>query len=72
MITPTACPPDYWSSIIIILIMSRTHYRLRDALDELAPWNNIKMKLTVDGSSIGATFAAAMNYVSLPPNLTPR
>ena len=29
-------------------------------MDELAPWNNIKMKVTVDGSGRGAAFAAAM------------
>ena len=48
-----------------------THYhnRLRDALDELAPMSNIKIKLTEDGSSIGAAFAAAMNS---PPSSTPR
>ena len=56
--------PDYWSAIDM-----HTHYhnRLRDALDELAPRNNIKMKLTEDGSSIGAAFAAAMNYDGSPP-----
>ena len=46
-----------------------TYYcnRLRDALHELAPRNYIKMELTEDGSSIGAAFAAAMNYDGSPP-----
>ena len=55
-----------------ILTTIHTNYRLRDALDELAPRNNIKMKLTEDGSSIGAAFAAAMNYDGSPPSSTPR
>ena len=60
---------DYWSAIDT---HTHTNYRLRDALDKLAPRSNIKMKLAEDGSSIGAAFAAAMNYDGSPPSLTPR
>ena len=51
-----------------------THYRnrLRDALDELVPRNDIKIKQIEDGSSIGAAFAAAMNYDGSSPSSTPR
>ena len=58
MITPSVYTLDCW--------LWHTHYRLSDALDELEPMSNIKMKLTEDGSSIGAAFAVAMNYAGHP------
>ena len=40
--------------------MRYANCRVKDALDELAPGNNITMKLTKDGSGRGAAIAAAM------------
>ena len=45
---------------IIELFMTLMYYRMRAALDELAPGNGIKMKLSEDGSGRGAAIVAAV------------